>query len=195
MAWSDFFVRTAQAGAAPSHTIPSLPLPATSFLPSLGFAGKQHVLTSKSRAREDQLLILHSSIVRAEEVQESHNILHVHHDQDRAMLTLQGEDPSALHIPHVHHVLQQSFGPSAQPSADWDSGKADTSKDIVAKTSRCSAFIHTPEVLYKASQQCQPSFTDGSQDSTRTQTICPIPSSRVVRQKQIPNYRPGLIQA
>lgn len=108
---------------------------------------------------------------------------------------LQEEDPSALHIPHAHHVLQQSFGPSAQPSADWNSGKADLSKDIVTKTSRCSAFIHTPEVLYKASQQCQPSFTDGSQDSTRTQTICPIPSSRVVRQKQIPDYRPGLIQA
>lgn len=61
----------------------------------------------------------------------------------------------------------------------------------MTKDSSFSAFIHTLEILYKASQQCQPSFTEGSQDSTRTQRICPILSSRVVRQKQIP----GLIQA
>ena len=80
-----FFVRTAQAGAAPSHPVPSLPLPASSLPPSLGFAGKQHALVSKSGAREDQLPILHSSTKRAERIWEGHSILHVHHDRDQAM--------------------------------------------------------------------------------------------------------------
>lgn len=71
----------------PSHFLPPL------FPPSLGFPGKQHVLASKSRAPEDQLLILHSSTIRAEEMQESHNILHVHHDQDRAVLTFKRKTP------------------------------------------------------------------------------------------------------
>lgn len=116
-AWSDFFVRTARAGAAPSRPIPSLPLFATSLPPSLGFAGKQHVLTSKSKAREDQLLILHSSTIRAEEIQESHNILHIHHNRDQAMLTFRRKTPLLFTYPistmfcsraldHWHNCLQ-----------------------------------------------------------------------------------------
>lgn len=84
-------------GRLKQEQLPPLPSPPSHFLSplplSLGFAGKQHVVASKSRAWEDQLFTLHSRTIRAEEIQESHNILHIHHDWDQAMLTTRRKTP------------------------------------------------------------------------------------------------------